>query len=89
MAGLQNPFSGHGYNLHSSALDSYVPTPDDDEDLPRFSRWVYVATQGDIHFTTPEGNERTIPAVPAGLHPIPMKRLYATGTTATFVYVAV
>jgi hypothetical protein len=89
MAGAAKPFQGHAYNLDSSALDAYVPTASDSADLARDARWVFVSAAGDIKFNTPEGNTRTIPSVPVGLHPLPMRRLWSNGTTATILYVVV
>lgn len=57
-------------------------TPNDSTDLPQECRSVYVGVAGNIHLTTVGGSTVTL-AVVAGMLPISVRRVYATGTTAT------
>jgi len=58
-------------------------TPDDDVDLERQTRGIYVGTSGDLTVTTVSGTTVTFVALSAGqIHPIRVLRVFATGTDA-------
>lgn len=62
----------------------YAVTPDDDNDLTRVARGVYVGTSGDLKVTTLDGSIMTYPGLASGIvHPITAVRIHSTGTTAT------
>lgn len=60
-------------------------TPSNSVDLPRGdTRAVYVGGTGDLAVTYPSGTEDTITSLTPGLfHPLVVRRIRATGTTAT------
>jgi hypothetical protein len=58
-------------------------TPNDSADLPR-SGILYVGTGGSIAITTVGGDTLTLTGVPSGSWiPVRVKRVFATGTTAS------
>lgn len=64
-------------------------TPNDAADVPG-AHWEYlvVPVSGAIRFTTTASNIPVTVTLPAGVWPIPVVRIYATGTTATNLSVA-
>lgn len=60
-------------------------TPNDSADLPSICRGIWVGGAGNLAVTLSESGENiTFTGVPAGtLLPLEVKRVYATGTTAT------
>jgi hypothetical protein len=64
-------------------------TPNDSADLANFSRTLFVGVSGDVTCDTVGGEEAiTLKNVAAGMHhPIRLKRIDATGTTATDIVV--
>lgn len=76
------------FESNSSALDSPAAyaasvTPNDSTDLAASSRALYIGTSGDVKVTTVGGNDVTFANVPVGVLPIRVKRVWATGTSAT------
>ena len=58
-------------------------TPSDTVDLTN-SGFLYVGAAGDVKVDTSDGDTVTFTALAAGIvHPIRVKRVYSTGTTAT------
>lgn len=65
------------------AVGSYDATPDDDADLPR-PGVLMVMTDGDVAFTGMDGADDVWETQTAGtLIPVLVRRVLATGTTAT------
>lgn len=64
-------------------------TPDDDTDLdPYPTRCLWVGVSGSVHVTLAGGHEVTFQSVAAGMwHPMMVRRVHATGTTATGIIV--
>ena len=64
-------------------------TPSDSDDLPFNTRQIYVGGTGSIKVEfedDPVGTFTTFSAVPAGSeHPWALRKIYATGTTATLL----
>ena len=70
----------------SGAFTPIAVTPADGTDLPNgVSDWLYVGVTGDVTFYGPASSTTSIVLKNAavGYHPINMKRILATGTTAT------
>lgn len=67
--------------------DAAVVTPNDGADLPRTARAIYIGGAGALRITPINGAaDITIAAVPAGtMLPIAVRRVWATGTTATSI----
>lgn len=59
-----------------------VVTPSDSTDLAVFPSALMVASEGDLRVTTRGGQTITM-TVPAGIIPLRVQRVFATGTTAT------
>lgn len=59
-------------------------TPSDSTDLTRQSRAIKVEVSGNVAVVWADGSEQTIKGLAAGIwHPCAVKRVKATGTTAT------
>lgn len=70
--------------LDAPAQNAATLTPSDSTDLAVTTRFLYVGVTGDVTCIL-AGDSSTVlfKAVPVGLHRLRVKRLYATGTTAT------
>lgn len=68
--------------LESPGYDAAQITPDDGVDLPTASRAIYVGASGDLVVTMVGGGTVTLRAVPAGILPLRVSRVHATGTSA-------
>lgn len=76
-------------NLQSSSPlnNASSVTPNDSADLTTIARAIYVGTSGSVKIDTLNGNTVTLPNLAAGVwHPIAVKRIHATGTTATDIF---
>jgi hypothetical protein len=70
--------------LHSPAKAAFSVTPNDSTDLAISSRGVYVGASGDLKVDMVGGGTVTFVGLAAGVvHPLRVKRIYSTGTTAT------
>lgn len=70
--------------LQSPARDGLNITPNDSTDLAFTAKSLYVGGTGDVKITTASGAILTFPNVQGGsVLPWFVKRLWATGTTAT------
>jgi hypothetical protein len=67
------------------ATDALAVTPSDSTDLARYSTTgLYVGVTGDVKVTLNDGSTVTFTSLASGIiHPIAVKRVWATGTTAT------
>ena len=73
MSGLIDPASA-GFEI----------TPSDSANLERNTRGLYVGVIGDVTVDMASGNTITFVALAAGIvHPLQVKRVYASGTDAT------
>lgn len=68
-----------------SAMDAAEVTPDNSNDLARPARALYIGDDGNLHVLMASGAEVTFAAVPVGIFPIQVKRVYSTGTTAASI----
>lgn len=74
-----------------AASDQVVPilggaaiTTSNTVDLPKFARALYIGVGGDVKVDTIDGSTLTFSGVSGGtILPVSVKRVYATGTTAT------
>lgn len=57
-------------------------TPNDSADLANFTRALYLGAGGDVQVDTVGGQTLTV-TLSEGWHPIRVRRVYATSTTAT------
>lgn len=88
---MKNPYLHHGPNLVNSATSVFPIVPSDVDDLPKVIKalrvWNAEAAAANIHYTTVDGDEVTV-SVPANTlwsEPVVIKKVHATGTTATLV----
>ena len=68
------------------ATDVFLITPNDSTDLSKTTRGIAISAEGTLRVMTLQGDIVTIPqgALAAGIiHPICVKRVYSTSTTAT------
>lgn len=68
--------------LESPGYNAAAITPDDGADLPVASRAIYVGASGDLTVTMVGGGTVTLKGVPAGILPLRVARVHATGTSA-------
>lgn len=85
---MADRFSRYYTDLNSPAVHPEPVTPSDDTDLNYVSRAIYIATTGNLNviMTGYDGNDITvlISNLAAGVvHPLRVKRVLATNTTAT------
>lgn len=69
--------------LESPVVHAVEVVPDDDAELPQVTRAVYVGGDGDLAVTMKGGENVVLRNVGPGWHPIRVRRVRATGTTAT------
>lgn len=75
-------FKNRESSLESPARRAEAVTPNDNADLPNFSRALYVGGAGDLEVTTVGGDTVTFAAA-SGLLPVCVSRVRASGTSAT------
>lgn len=80
---MADKFSGLTESLSSPPSDLIAVTPDDATDLAQVSRALNAATAGTIRVTTREGTTGSITVAAGIIIPIRVRRIWATGTTAT------
>ena len=77
-------FAEHALGLTAPAVRADTVTPDDVADLPAASRAIYIGGTGDVRAETLDGDVVTFVAMQAGaIYPLRLRRVLATGTTAT------
>ncbi|MHA2047208.1 MAG: spike base protein, RCAP_Rcc01079 family [Candidatus Thorarchaeota archaeon] len=75
MSGLTDPAAG------AASI-----TPDDNADLSEVTRGIWVGVQGDLKVDMADGDTVTFVAMAAGIvHPIQVRKVYSTGTSATSI----
>ena len=70
-------------DLNSPAEHVEAVVPNDSADLPNSTRALSVGVTGDVHLVTVAGDEETVYMAAGQPFPIRVKRVFATGTTAT------
>ena len=69
-----------------AAREAVSVTPDDGNDLARITRGIYIGGAGDLQVTMFDGGEVTFTALAIGVvHPLQIRRVKATSTTATLI----
>ncbi len=84
-----NPFATRSLSTSGPATDAQPVTPDDAADLPMVAIALYVETGGTIVVDTVAGQTRTIGVADFSVLPLGVRRVRATGTTATGVHAMV
>ncbi|MGB0902485.1 spike base protein, RCAP_Rcc01079 family [Halocynthiibacter sp.] len=80
---MTNPFEGRAPNLAGPARDMLPITPSDSADLASVCIGLYAEGAGSIVFTSETGEIRTINVPDFSIIPVAIRRLHATGTSAT------
>lgn len=71
-------------HLTNPAAGGFAVTPSDSAPLANAARGIYVGGTGDLKVDLAGGATLTFAALAAGvLHPLQVRKVYATGTTAT------
>ncbi len=84
-----NPFSNRAATLSGPATDALPVIPDDSTDLPLVAVGLYVETGGTIVIDTVRGETRTLTVADFSILPLGLRRVHATGTTATGMHALV
>ncbi len=69
--------------LSSPITGAASVTPNDSADLAETTISLYVGTAGTLKVSFEDGSTVTYPAIAAGRHHLRVKRVWATGTSAT------
>ena len=84
---MSDKFAGTTERLESPPQHLVEVTPDDDNDLPHVSRAINAGTAGKVKVTTAAGDTGVFTLVAGALFPVRVRRVWATGTTATGIVV--
>lgn len=83
---MADKFRTHDTRLSDPASNAFVVTPDDATDLTTDARFLYVGVSGDITCDLVGGDTGVLfAAVPVGVFPFRVRRVRATGTTASSI----
>lgn len=82
---MADDFKDYRRTLEGPADNAVLLTPDDSNDLADVARALYVGTSGNIKVTTAGGDTLLLTAVPVGILPIRIKRVWAATTTASTI----
>lgn len=80
---IKSRHTGQALVLASPITGAFAITPSDAADLAEVTLNLYVSTAGAVKATMFDGSVVTYANLAAGRHPLRIKRLWATGTTAT------
>lgn len=83
---MTDPFKGRALALGGPATDLMPVTPSDTVDLAAVGIALYVANGGDISFVSQAGQTRTVKVYAGAILPVGVRRVLATGTTATGIF---
>lgn len=80
---MADKFSAHAESLSSPPAHLMSVTPDDGQDLPHVSRGLNVLVGGTVRVTSAQGETETLMIAAGIVFPVRVRRIWATGTTAT------
>jgi len=86
---LKNPFENRASSLTGPATDIKPVTPDDVTDMAEIAIALFVETGGQISIQTVRDTQRTITVSDQTILPVGVRRVNATGTTATGIHAMV
>lgn len=84
-----NPFASRVTPLSGPAHDALPVTPDDGNDLPQVAVGLYVEAGGVVVIDTVSGATRSLSVADFTILPIGLRRVRATGTTASGIHALV
>lgn len=81
---MQDRFVDHARSLHGPADHGFAVAPNDAVDLAEVARAIYVGGAGALRVVTASGADLTLAGLASGtVLPVRVRRIMATGTTAT------
>lgn len=83
---MSNPFTERALSLSGPATDIAPVTPDDGTDLPEVATALYVETGGTLALVSVRGATRTVSVDDMSLLPVGVRRVLASGTTASGIH---
>lgn len=86
---MNNPFENRTSSLSGPATDIVPVTPDDSADLADVAIGLFVETGGQITFVTARNGVRSVTVSDQTILPVGVKRVNATGTSATGIHAMV
>ena len=84
-----DPFKNRVTALSGPARDAMPVTPNDATDLSRVALGLYVETGGALSIITVAGETRSLTVADFSILPVGVRRVRATGTTATGIHALV
>lgn len=86
---MTNPFARRTLPLNGPAADIVPVTPHDSTDLPDIAVALYVEQGGTLALTTVRGQARVVVVSDHAILPVGVRRVAATGTTASGIHALV
>ena len=86
---MNNPFENRASSLAGPATDITPATPDDVADMAEVAIALFIETGGQISIQTARNAQRTITVTDQTILPVGVRRVNATGTTATGIHAMV
>lgn len=83
---MSNPFSGRAPSLNGPVNDIVPVTPNDGVDLADVAVAIYVETGGTLTVTTEAEQIRTVTLSDNAILPVGVRRVFATGTSASGIH---
>lgn len=84
-----NPFENRIAALSGPATDAIPVTPDDSTDLPHVAIGLYIENAGLLSVLTVTGETRILSVAGFSILPVGVRRVNATGTTASGIHALV
>lgn len=83
---VKNPFSNRSHSLQGPCRDIQPVTPSDIDDLSQVALALYIETGGMVTFVSEQAQTRSIAVADFSIVPVGVRRVLATGTTATGIH---
>lgn len=80
---ITDKYASDPETLSTPASDIFTITPNDGADLPRVTKALNAATAGLVRVTTDRGTEADVFLAAGVVFPLRVRRVWATGTSAT------
>ncbi len=86
---MHNPFENRTSSLSGPATDILPVTPDDVTEMTEVAIALYIETGGQLSILTARNGARVISVADQSILPVGVRRVNATGTTATGIHAMV
>lgn len=86
---MSDPFKNRSTSLSGPVRDIVPVTPDDGQDLADVAVALYVEIGGALTITTVQGTQRTVDVADWSVLPVGVRRVHASGTSATGIHAMV